>query len=84
MKIIELINGPNLNLLGYREKKLYGKITLNKIIVDIKSKFNKNYLINSFQSNHEGKIIDYIQQIKKNSCGLIYSCWCFFSYFYSY
>ena len=70
-KII-IINGPNLNLLGEREKEKYGKVTLNQVEKECK-KFGKrnNILITFKQSNIEGKIIDYIQESRKKCDGMI-------------
>ena len=59
MKIL-VINGPNLNLLGKRDESKYGKLSLN----DIEEKLNKEFPsaeFKFFQSNHEGEIIDKIQ-----------------------
>jgi len=70
-KII-IINGPNLNLLGEREKEKYGNITLKQIERDCKSfGKKKNIQITFKQSNIEGKIIDYIQDSRKKYHGLI-------------
>jgi 3-dehydroquinate dehydratase-2 len=70
-KII-IINGPNLNLLGEREKEKYGNISLKQIEIDCK-KFSKKKGIQVVfkQSNIEGKIIDYIQDSRKKYHGLI-------------
>jgi 3-dehydroquinate dehydratase-2 len=58
-----IINGPNLNLLGKRDQKIYGKAELNAIIDDLEKYAAKNGdSINAFQSNHEGEIIDFIHQ----------------------
>ncbi len=62
-KNILIINGPNINLLGEREKKIYGSISLKDLNKDLKiygKKINCN--ISFFQSNDEGKIIDKIQK----------------------
>ena len=60
--MIAVIHGPNLNLLGNREPEVYGSKTLSEIN-DIISKRARelNLDIDIFQSNHEGEIIDYIQ-----------------------
>ena len=70
-KII-IINGPNLNLLGEREKDKYGNVTLKQIEMECKKFAKKNNIIITFkQSNTEGKIIDYIQESRKKFDGLI-------------
>ena len=70
-KII-IINGPNLNLLGVREKEKYGITTLKQIEKDCKNfGKKKNIQITFKQSNIEGKIIDYIQDSRKKFDGLI-------------
>ena len=70
-KII-IINGPNLNLLGEREKEKYGNITLKQVEKECKNFGKKNNTLISFkQSNIEGKIIDYIQESRKKFDGLI-------------
>ena len=72
MKKILLINGPNLNNLGNRDKSLYGEITLKKVIKELEIKGSKSNLeIVSFQSNHEGEIVDFIQKTSKSSDGVI-------------
>ncbi|KAF4551741.1 Catabolic 3-dehydroquinase 2 [Elsinoe fawcettii] len=56
-----LINGPNLNLLGTREPHIYGAETLSDIETAAKIQGEKlNLAVSSFQSNHEGQIIDRI------------------------
>jgi 3-dehydroquinate dehydratase-2 len=70
-KII-IINGPNLNLLGEREKEKYGNITLNQIEKDCKNfAKKKNVQLTFKQSNIEGKIVDFIQSSRKKYHGLI-------------
>ncbi len=61
MKLI-IINGPNLNLLGIREKEIYGETSFEEYFKSLKNKFldiNLEY----FQSNHEGELIEKIQEI---------------------
>ena len=71
-KIIAVINGPNLNLLGTREPDIYGKTTLQDIENELKNKASKAGIkIEFFQSNEEGKIVDEIQRLVNNCSGLI-------------
>ncbi len=62
MKLL-VINGPNLNFLGIREKSIYGKEDYNYLLQMIADKAKENgHEIDVFQSNHEGAIIDRIQE----------------------
>ena len=72
MKKIIILNGPNLNLLGEREKSQYGSFTLEDIEKTCKdyAKINK-FEISLFQSNIEGELIDQIQKARNNQDGLI-------------
>ena len=67
-----LINGPNLNLLGTREPEIYGNKTLSDIENDL-TKFAEQKSINlqCFQSNHEGEIVDKIQDSVKSIQGIL-------------
>lgn len=59
---IKVINGPNMNLLGIRDKKFYGELSLDEINEKIKSKAKDiGATVDFFQSNCEGEIIDEIQ-----------------------
>ena len=72
MKKIIIINGPNLNLLGNREKTYYGDTTLEKIKTICEEHSKKNQLECFFyQSNHEGEIIEKIQLVDKDFDGII-------------
>ncbi len=64
MKIL-VLNGPNLNKLGEREKKHYGEITLLSIYEKIEAEFPETDFV-FFQSNLEGELIEYIQTAKEN------------------
>jgi len=62
---ILIINGPNLNLLGFRNRNIYGSKTLKEINREIKKRFAKNNMrFRFFQSNSEGKIIDAIHKYR--------------------
>ena len=70
-KII-VINGPNLNLLGEREKSKYGNTTLNNLKEQCVDYAKKNDLsVNFYQSNIEGEIVEKIQEARNNMDGLI-------------
>ena len=72
MPNIKIINGPNLNLLGEREKEQYGNITLNDIENSCTEFAKKNEInLTFFQSNVEGEIVTEIQKSRKNDHGLI-------------
>ena len=72
MHKIIILNGPNLNLLGEREKEKYGNITLEKIENSCKDFAKKNDLdLSFFQSNIEGKLVEKIQEARKEQQGLI-------------
>ena len=72
MSKIIILNGPNLNLLGEREKNQYGNFTLK----DVENKCNEFAIKNDitltmFQSNIEGELVDKIQNSRNNHQGLI-------------
>ncbi|MCP5255743.1 MAG: type II 3-dehydroquinate dehydratase [Zoogloeaceae bacterium] len=59
---ILVLHGPNLNLLGTREPEIYGRTTLSDIHAAMESRARANgLLLESFQSNHEGQLIDRVQ-----------------------
>lgn len=61
MRIV-IINGPNLNLLGRREVSIYGTKSMEQIVVDIQRAYPEVYF-EYRQSNHEGELIDWIQEV---------------------
>jgi 3-dehydroquinate dehydratase-2 len=71
MKIL-IINGPNLNMLGKRDKATYGRKTLAEIDSLLKKQGEKlDAEITSFQSNSEGALVDFIQQQSSSADGII-------------
>jgi len=71
-KIIYIINGPNLNLLGNREPEIYGELTLEDIENKCKKYSENIYLDIIFkQSNIEGEIVNYIQEAGNKASGVI-------------
>ena len=72
MKKIIILNGPNLNLLGEREKNQYGTFTLKEVENNCKEYSNNNNInLTFFQSNVEGELINQIQNSRNNQDGLI-------------
>ena len=72
MNKIIILNGPNLNLLGEREKEKYGTITLEDIENNCKEFANKNNIaLSLFQTNIEGELIEKIQKSRNDQQGLI-------------
>ncbi len=57
---VGIINGPNLNMLGVREPGLYGDVSLDSIVENLRSEF-KDFEIHDFQSNDEGELISKVQ-----------------------
>ena len=67
---IQIINGPNLNLLGIREKDIYGDISFDDYFKELKSKF-ENVELYYYQSNVEGELINKIQNVGFSFDGII-------------
>ena len=71
-KKILVINGPNMNMLGIREPKTYGTSDFNALCTYIKEQAaSLNLEVELFQSNHEGEIVDKIQDAYKKFDGII-------------
>ena len=69
---ILLINGPNLNLLGTREPEIYGNQSLAQIELQLSEVAKKKQInLDCFQSNHEGEIVDKIQDSVNNFQGIL-------------
>ena len=72
MNKIIILNGPNLNLLGEREKNQYGNFTLKDVEKSCDEYANKNNIkLSMYQSNIEGELVDKIQASRKSQDGLI-------------
>jgi 3-dehydroquinate dehydratase II len=72
-KTVYVLNGPNLNLLGSREPEIYGRATLADVEKLCRATAKQHGLAVEFrQSNHEGEIIDWIQQARaEKAAGLV-------------
>ena len=66
MKKYLVINGPNLNMLGSREPGIYGRLSLKELLKWLKRRARERGVrIHARQSNHEGRIVDWIQGASK-------------------
>lgn len=64
MKKILMVNGPNINILGKRELEIYGELSYNNLVDELKSYAKKkDVCLDEFQSNSEGAIIDKLQDL---------------------
>ena len=71
MKIL-VINGPNLNMLGIREPDIYGRETYEDLCRKIREHAEKRGVeVTLYQSNHEGDLVDVIQQAYGNTDGIV-------------
>ena len=71
-KPIYVLSGPNLNLLGTREPEIYGHQTLDDVrgLCEARAK-TKGYEVVFRQSNHEGELVDWIQEAREKACALV-------------
>lgn len=69
---IQILNGPNLNLLGEREPDIYGHVTLDSIESSCAALAEALHVeLECRQSNHEGQLVDWIQEARNTSSALI-------------
>ena len=67
-----IINGPNLNMLGRRDSSVYGSMRLSEIEGRVKARAGELGIdARFFQSNHEGAIVDYLQENSAEAAGVI-------------
>lgn len=69
MRIL-ILNGPNLNLLGKREPDIYGSTSFDQYFAALKAQFPAHELT-YFQSNHEGELIDKLQEVGFSYNGIV-------------
>jgi len=71
-KLVTLLNGPNLNLLGLRQPEIYGRETLDDVVARVADLAEELGLtVRAQQSNHEGQLVDWIQEARGVSAGII-------------
>ncbi len=72
MNKLLVINGPNLNMLGTRDKGIYGSMTLDRINEEIEKEAQRIGIeVHFFQSNYEGELVTKVQQALNNYEGII-------------
>lgn len=67
---IQIINGPNINLLGRREPSVYGSVSFEDYLTELRKRY-ADVEIDYFQSNIEGELIDRIQQTGFDADGIV-------------
>ncbi|WP_313383863.1 type II 3-dehydroquinate dehydratase [Chishuiella sp.] len=82
MKQIQIINGPNLNLLGIREPEIYGTETFEDFFVKLQHQY-PDLSLHYYQSNHEGDIIDKLHEIGFKYDGIILNAGAYSHYSYA-
>ena len=71
-KLVTLLNGPNLNLLGLRQPEIYGRETLDDVAAKVSDLAEELGLtLRALQSNHEGQLVDWIHEARGTSAGII-------------
>ena len=68
--VIHIINGPNLNLVGVRQPEVYGNRSLDQYLQELIEQ-HPQHTIDVFQSNIEGEIVDRLQQVGFDDCGIV-------------
>ena len=72
MAVILLLSGPNLNLLGTREPDIYGTDTLDECVADARAVAEEHdHVLEDLQSNHEGELVDAIQQARDRCAAVV-------------
>ncbi len=71
-KLVTLLNGPNLNLLGLRQPEIYGRETLDDVSARVSDLAEELGLaVRALQSNHEGQLVDWIHEARGTSAAII-------------
>jgi 3-dehydroquinate dehydratase II len=71
-KLVTVLNGPNLNLLGLRQPEIYGRDTLEDVAAKVSDLAEDLGLrVKALQSNHEGQLVDWIHEARGTSAGII-------------
>ena len=72
MKEVLILNGPNLNLIGIREPEIYGSRSFEQFYLELQDA-NPSLFLTYYQSNHEGALIDKLQEVGFEIDGIIFN-----------
>ena len=70
-RTIDVLNGPNLNLLGRRQPEIYGRETLRDVERRCRAVLSAGFELRLRQSNHEGRLIDWIHEAREEACAIV-------------
>jgi len=70
-KLIYILNGPNLNLLGKRQPEIYGESKLEDVEQNCRAILKDGYDVRLLQSNYEGQLIDWVHEAREQACGIV-------------
>lgn len=70
-KLVFVLNGPNLNLLGKRQPEIYGSDTLADVETSCRALLAEGFALTCRQSNHEGQLVDWIHEARGTACGIV-------------
>jgi len=70
-KLIYILNGPNLNLLGKRQPEIYGASKLEDVEQNCRAILKDGYDVHLLQSNYEGQLIDWVHEAREQACGIV-------------
>jgi 3-dehydroquinate dehydratase II len=80
-RVVLVLDGPNLNLLGDREPEIYGRTTLDEIIDSLRTQASAaGLVVEHVQSNHEGELVDAVQGARKRCAAIIINAGAFTHY----
>ena len=79
-RVVLLLNGPNLNLLGSREPEIYGTATLDDHIATFTTALGDGFEVEHVQSNHEGVLVDAIQSARGRCAAIVINAGAFTHY----
>lgn len=83
MANIQVIHGPNLNLLGIRERSIYGSVTLDDINRRLLEEAGNQHVLRTFQSNSEGAMVDTVHAAREWADGILINAGAYTHYSYA-